>query len=72
MRLTQESTPDVEFPKKPQKDNSDSEQSTSSESSIEEEAEIEPVGSSKDVSGGDQIKVNDAHDGTSPMPGTPL
>ena len=26
----------------------------------------------EDVSGGDQIKVNDAHDGTSPMPGTPL
>ena len=40
MQLTQESTADVEFPKKPQKDNSDSKQSTSSESSIEEEAEI--------------------------------
>ena len=72
-RLTQESTTDIEFPKKPQKDDSDSEQSTSSESSIEEEAEIEPVGSGgEDVSGGDQIKVNDAHDGTSLMPGTPL
>ena len=72
-QLTQESTADVEFPKKPQKDDSDSKQSTSSESSIEEEAEIEPAGSdSEDVSGGDQIKVNDAHDGTSPMPGTPL
>ena len=52
--LTQESTADVEFPKKPQKDDSDSEQSTSTESSIEEETEIEPVGSSSgDVSGGD-------------------
>ena len=72
-RLTQESTADIEFPKKPQKDDSDSEQSTSTESSIEEEAEIEPAGSSgKDVSGGDRIKVNDTHDGTSPMPGTPL
>ena len=71
-RLTQESTADVEFPEKPQKDNSDSEQSTSSESSIEEEIEIEPAGSGgEDVSSGDQIKVNDAHDGTSPMPGTP-
>ena len=40
MRLTQESTADVEFPKKPQKDDSNSEQSTSSESSAEEEAEI--------------------------------
>ena len=76
MRLTQESTADVEFPKKPQKDDSDSEQSTSSESSTEEEAEIEPVGSAQpdgeDVSSGDQTKVNDTHDGTSPMPGTPL
>ena len=72
-RLTQESTADVEFPEKPQKDDSDSEQSTSSESSAEEEAEIEPAGSgSEDVSGGDQTKVDDAHDGTSPMPGTPL
>ena len=72
-QLTQESTADVEFPEKPQKDDSDSEQSTSSESSIEEEAEIEPAGSgSEDVSGGDQIKVNDAHDGTSLTPGTPL
>ena len=44
-RLTQESTTDVEFPEKPQKDDSDSEQYTSSESSTEEEAEIEPVGS---------------------------
>ena len=34
---------------------------------------IEPAGSgSEDVSGGDQTKVNDAHDGTSQMPGTPL
>ena len=76
MRLTQESTADVEFPEKPQKDNSDSEQSTSSESSTEEEAEIEPAGSmqpgSEDVSSGDQTKVDDTHDGTSPMPGTPL
>ena len=73
MRLTQESTANVEFPKKPQKDDSDSEQSTSSESSTEEEAEIEPVGSGgEDVSGGDQTKVDDAHDGTSLMPGTPL
>ena len=72
-RLTQECTTDVEFPKKPQKDDSDSEQSTSSESSAEEEAEIEPAGSSgEDVSSGDQTKVDDAHDGTSPMPGTPL
>ena len=75
-RLTQESTADVEFPKKPQKDNSNSKQSTSSESSTEEEAEIEPVGSTQssgeDVSGGDQTKVDDTHDGTSPMPGTPL
>ena len=39
-RLTQESTADVEFPEKPQKDDSDSEQSTSS---AEEEAEIEPA-----------------------------
>ena len=54
-------------------DDSNSEQSTSSESSIEEEAEIEPAGSgSEDVSGGDQIKVNDTPDGTSLMPGTPL
>ena len=72
-RLTQESTADVEFPKKPQKDDSNSKQSTSSESSAEEEAEIEPAGSgSEDVSDGDQIKVDDAHDGTSLMPGTPL
>ena len=75
-RLTQESTADVEFPEKPQKDDSDSEQSTSSESSIEEEAEIEPVGSmqssGEDVSSGDQTKVDDAHDGTSLMPVTPL
>ena len=75
-RLTQESTTDIEFPKKPQKDNSDSEQSTSSESSIEEEAEIEPVGSAhsggEDVNGGDQTKLDDAHDGISPTPGTPL
>ena len=75
-RLTQESTADVEFPEKPQKDDSNSEQSTSSESSTKEEAEIEPVGSAQpggeDVSGGDQTKVNDAHDGTSPTPGTPL
>ena len=36
-------------------------------------AEIKPAGSSgEDVSSGDQIKVNDAPDGTSPMPGTPL
>ena len=28
--------------------------------------------SSEDVRGGDQTKVDDAHDGTSPMPGTPL
>ena len=70
-RLTQKSTTDVEFPEKPQKDNS--EQSTSSESSAKEEAEIEPVGSGgEDVSGGDQTKVDDALDGTSPMPGTPL
>ena len=35
--------------------------------------EIEPAGSGgEDVSGGDWIKVNDTHDGTSPMPGTPL
>ena len=73
MRLTQESTADIEFPEKPQKDDSDSKQSTSSESSIREEAEIEPPGSgSEDVSSGDQIKVNDIPDGTSPMPGTPL
>ena len=26
----------------------------------------------EDVSGGDQTKVDDAHDGTSPTPGTPL
>ena len=71
-RLTQESTAD-ESPKKLQKDNSDSEQSTSSESSIKEEAEIEPAGSSgEDVSGGDRIKVDDAPVGTSPTPGTPL
>ena len=73
MRLTQESTTDIEFPKKPQKDDSDSEQCTSSESSTKEEAEIEPVGSSgEDVSGGDQTKVDHIHDGTSPTPGTPL
>ena len=73
MQLTQESTADIEFPKKPQKDDSDSKQSTSSESSIEEEAEIEPAGSgSEDVSAGDQIKVNNTHDGTSLMPGIPL
>ena len=76
MRLTQESTADVEFPEKPQKDDSDFEQSTSSESSTEEEAEIEPAGSAQpsgeDVSGGDQTKVDDTHDGTSPIPGTPL
>ena len=76
MQLTQESTTDVEFPKKPQKDDSDSEQSTSSESSTEEEAEIEPAGSTQpggeDVSGGDQTKVDDTHNGTSLMPGTPL
>ena len=77
-RLTWESTADIEFPEKPQKDNSDSysKQSTSSKSSIEEEAEIEPAGSthsgSEDVSGGNQTKVDDAHDGTSPMPDTPL
>ena len=72
-RLTQESTTDIEFPKKPQKDNSDSKQSTSSESSAKEETEIEPAGSGgEDVSSGDQTKVNNAHDGTSPMPGTPL
>ena len=72
MCLTQESTPDVEFPEKPQKDDTDSGQSTSNESSIKEEAEIEPAGSgSEDVSGGDQIKVNDTPDGTSPIPGTP-
>ena len=71
-RLTQESTTD-EFPKKLQKDDFDSEQSTSSESSIEEEAEIEPEGSGgEDVSSGDQIKVDDAPVGTSLMPGTPL
>ena len=53
-RLTQESTADVEFPEKPQKDDSDSEQSTSTESSIEEETEIEPAGSGgEDVSSGD-------------------
>ena len=73
MRVTQESTADIEFPKKPQKDDSDSKQSTSSESSIKEETEIEPAGSGgEDVSGGDQIKVNDAPNGTSLMPGTPL
>ena len=73
MRLIQESTADIEFPKKPQKDDSDSEQSTSSESSTEEEAEIEPAGSGgEDVNSGDQTKVNDTHDGTSLMPGTPL
>ena len=73
MRLTQESTTDVEFPEKPQKDNSNSKQSTSSESGAEEEAEIEPAGSgSEDASSGDQTKVDDTHDGTSPMPGTPL
>ena len=72
-RLTQESTTDVGFPEKPQKDDSDSEQFTSSESSAEEEAEIKPAGSGgEDVSGGDQTKVDDAHDGTSLMPGTPL
>ena len=65
-QLTQESIAD-ESPKKLQKDDSNSEQSTSSESSIEEEAEIEPAGSS-----GDRIKVDDAPVGTSPMPGTPL
>ena len=71
-QLTQESTAD-ESPKKLQKDDSDSEQSTSSESSIEEEAEIEPAGSGgEDVSGGDRIKVDDALVSTSPMPGTPL
>ena len=73
MQLTQESTADVEFPHKPQKDDSNSEQSTSSESGTKEEAEIEPVGSGgEDVSGGDQTKVDNTHDGTSPMPGTPL
>ena len=73
MQLTQESTADVEFPEKPQKDDSNSKQSTSSESSAKEEAEIEPVGSGgEDVSGGDQTKVDDTHDGTSPTPGTPL
>ena len=72
-RLIQESTTDVEFPEKPQKDDSDSERSTSSESSAEEEVEIEPAGSSsEDVSGGDQTNVNNAHDGTSQIPGTPL
>ena len=72
-QLTQESTTDIEFPKKPQKDDSDSEQSTSSESGTKEEPEIEPAGSGgEDVSGGDQTKVDDTHDGTSPMPGTPL
>ena len=73
MQLTQESTADVEFPEKPQKDGSDSEQSTSSEFGAEEEAEIEPVGSGgEDVSSGDQTKVDDAHDSTSLTPGTPL
>ena len=73
MRQTQESTADIEFPKKPEKDDSDSEQSTSSESSIKEEAEIEPAGSGgQDVSGGDQTKVDNTYDGTSLMPGTPL
>ena len=28
--------------------------------------------SGEDVNGGDQTKVDDAHDGTSPTPGTPL
>ena len=69
---TQESTAGVEFPKKPQKDSSDSKQPTSSGSSTKEEAGIEPAGSGKDVSGGDQTKVDDAHDGTSPTLGTPL
>ena len=73
MQLTQESTADVEFPEKPQKDDSDSEQSTSSESDAEEEAEIEPVwNGGEDVSSGDQTKVDDARNSTSPMPGTPL
>ena len=73
MQLTQESTTEVEFPEKPQKDDSNSEQSTSSESSTKEKAEIEPASSgSEDVSDGDQIKVNNTHDGTSPMSGTPL
>ena len=76
MQLTQESTTDIEFPKKPQKDDSDSEQSTSNETSTEEEAEIEPAGSAhsggEDVSSGDQTKVDDTHDCTSLMPGTPL
>ena len=72
-RLTRESTADIEFPEKPQKDNSDSEQSTSSKSGAEEEAEIEPVGSGReDVSSGDQTKVDDAHNATSLTPGTPL
>ena len=71
--LTQESTADVEFPEKPQKDDSDSKQSTSSESSIKEEAEIEPAGSGgEDVSSWDWIKVNDTPDGTSLTPGTTL
>ena len=74
MRLTQESIADIEFPEKPQKD--DSEQSTSSESSTKEEAEIEPADSmqpsSEDVSNGDQTKVDNTHDVTSPTPGTPL
>ena len=73
MQLIQESTADIEFPEKPQKDDSYSEQSTSSKSGAEEEAEIEPVGSGcEDVSGRDQTKIDDAHDGTSLMPGTPL
>ena len=73
MQLTQESTADVEFPEKPQKDDSNSEQCTSSESLTEEEAEIEPADSGgEDVSSGDQTKVDNAHDGTSLMPGTPL
>ena len=72
MQLTQDSTTD-ESPKKLQKDDSDSKQSTSSESSIKEEAEIEPAGSGgEDVSSEDQIKVDNAPVGTSPMPGTPL
>ena len=72
-QLTQESVADVEFPEKSQKDDSNSKQSTSSESSTEEEAQIEPVGSGgEDASSGDQTKVDDAHDGTSPTPGTPL
>ena len=47
MRLTQESTTDVEFPEKPQKDDSNFKKSTSSEFSTNEEAEIEPAGNTQ-------------------------